>query len=168
MKTLRIFLLISIAFTLSACGATKYAPMRHTSTGIETGYLEAQLDSTTWQVSFVANPSTGMAVVNRYMLYRAGELTTDRGFDYFVVLDYSNNSKGSGLNVQPGTSLISCPDPGTSNPYPKHPRIGFVEGTHSAEVTIRMMHGVCPFHNPHAYDARMTISMMGPSIARGD
>jgi len=167
MKSLRIFPVVFTACIFAACGATKYAPVRG-SLPISTGYLEAPLDSTTWQVSFVANPETEIGVVNRYVLFRAAELTAQHGFDYFLVLDYWNNSNASSVGMEPEPSLVSCPtrSPAFPNGLPQIPQ--FVEGSRSAAMTVRMMHGRSPVNNSRAYDAHFVIASMGPSIARGD
>ena len=167
MKILHTSLLIFGILLLVGCGATKYAPMRHSYSGIEMGYLEAQLDSTTWQVSFIANPVTEIGLVNRYVLFRAAELTAQHGFDYFLVLDYWNNSKASSVNIEPKPQIVSCPDSSINTSY-SQPWVQFVEGTRSAAVTVRMMHGRSPVNNSRAYDAHFVIASMGPSIVRGD
>ena len=79
------FLGIGLLF-LASC-ATKYAPATGSFWDGHTGYSEIALDSTTWQVTFCGNNNTSDDIVNRYALYRSAELTDQRGFDYFVILN---------------------------------------------------------------------------------
>ena len=163
MRSLHTTLGISLFFALSSC-ATKYAPISDHS---PTGYAEAQLDSVTWNVGFFANYSTDTVTVNRYVLYRAAELTARHGFDYFVVLDYTRQYEPPRAELQPPPAKVSCPDPMA----PK-PSIGwdyetsFNTGNRCATVIIRMMHGVYPANDPNAYSARWMLASMGPTIAR--
>lgn len=165
MNSLQVFLLISIAFTLSAC-TTKYSSMR-TDTGM--GYWERPIDSTAWEVRFIANKGTEMQLVNRYVLYRSAELTAAHGFDYFAVLDYSNSTTGGFLGdvkVHPAVNTSPCvPQPPLAVPGPT---VSFDPGTHAAAVSIRMYHGNCPANDPHDYDAKYFLSSVGPTIARAD
>jgi hypothetical protein len=51
------------------------------------GYRDSRLDSNHWRVSFSGNSVTSRETVERYLLYRAAELTTTQGFDWFVTDD---------------------------------------------------------------------------------
>ncbi|HET6401438.1 MAG TPA: hypothetical protein VFH95_08575, partial [Candidatus Kapabacteria bacterium] len=73
MKTFRVFLFISIAFTLSAC-ATKYARRSDSIFSNRTGYSEVPIDTNAWQVKFAGNAATGPNLVDHYALYRAAQL----------------------------------------------------------------------------------------------
>jgi hypothetical protein len=87
---LRTLLLISIAFTLSSC-ASKYAPMENIFSSNQTGYFAIPVDSSTYRVVFSGNRSLELA--DRYAFYRAAELTLEKGFDYFVVLQTGADEK---------------------------------------------------------------------------
>jgi hypothetical protein len=91
----RTLLLITMAFTLSACGSVadyKYAPMRQ---GIfnTTGYDAVQVDSNTYRVIFYGLRNTSVEIADRYSFYRAAELTIEKGFDYYVVLQTGDDDK---------------------------------------------------------------------------
>ncbi len=88
---LRTLLLISIAFTLSAC-ASKYAPKDDGLFG-KAGYEAIPVDSTTYRVAFRGN-NMSLEHVDRYAFYRAAELTLEKGFDYFVVLQNGLDERG--------------------------------------------------------------------------
>jgi hypothetical protein len=161
MKSLRVFLLIPFAFTLSACGtkysATKYSPM---STHTGTGYWQRQIDSTLWEVRFIANNATEMERVNRYVLYHSAELTTGHGFDYFRVLDNSNDSSGASFSELPFYSRMNGPQPENL----KLPPDKFYAATHSAGMIVRMFQGRCPANDSNAYNAKSMLAVMGPTV----
>jgi hypothetical protein len=160
MKSLRVFLLISFAFTLSAC-ATKYSSTKYSSmsTKTGTGYWQRQIDSTMWEVRFIANNATEMELVNRYVLYHSAELTTGHGFDYFRVLNYSNDSSGASISGLPFYSRMNGLQPAI-----KLPPDEFYVGTHSAGMIVRMFHGLCPTNDSSAYNANSMLAVMGPTI----
>ena len=90
MKTYRTLLIISIAFALSACTA-RYAPMENPFSSNQTGYFAIPVDSATYRVAYSGNRSLELA--DRYAFYRAAELTEEKGFDYFVVLQTGVDEK---------------------------------------------------------------------------
>jgi hypothetical protein len=99
MKSLRNFLLItSCAVIFSECAPRPmYSPSLYFGGN---GYSEKQLDSTTYQVSFVDNLSTDEA--DRLALYRSAELTDQHGFDYFIVND---SREDGGLPPKPSACI---------------------------------------------------------------
>lgn len=72
-----LFLLASIA----GC-ATGYGP-----SGFGGGYSEVQLNARTFQVNFSGNGWTSMERAHRGALHRAAELTSERGFFGFVIVN---------------------------------------------------------------------------------
>ncbi len=91
---LRILLLISLALTLSACGANNtylYAP-KHEGIFVVRGYDAVQVDSSTYRVIYYGGTIT-LELADRYSLYRAAELTLEKGFDYFIVLQNGLDDK---------------------------------------------------------------------------
>ena len=89
---LRKLLLLSIAFTLSAC-ATNYVK---NSGGLfsGTGYQDIPIDSTTYRVVFYgSHGSTSLEQIDRYAFYRAAELTEEKGYDYFVIVQTGADEK---------------------------------------------------------------------------
>lgn len=72
---------------LSACvTATPYQPLNPADASAG-GYRDVKLDSNHWRVTFAGNTSTSRETVERYLLYRAAELTAAQGFDWFVQND---------------------------------------------------------------------------------
>ena len=73
----------ALAGGLSACEtATPYQQL-NPSDRAAGGYRDAKLDSTHWRVSFSGNSVTSRETVERYLLYRAAELTVSQGNDWF-------------------------------------------------------------------------------------
>lgn len=57
------------------------------------GYRDAKLDADHWRVSFSGNGMTSRETVERYLLYRAAELTIGQGADWFMTNDRQTDKK---------------------------------------------------------------------------
>jgi hypothetical protein len=80
---------------LAACEtATPYQPLnpRDAAAG---GYSDVRLNSDRWRVNFSGNSLTSRETVERYLLYRAAELTVTQGFDWFVTDDKQTDKQTS-------------------------------------------------------------------------
>jgi hypothetical protein len=85
---------------LAACvTATPYQPLNAKEAGAG-GYSDVRLNSDRWRVSFSGNTVTSRETVERYLLYRAAELTTTQGFDWFVTAD-KNTDRKSEVYIDP-------------------------------------------------------------------
>ena len=72
---------------LSGCTtATPYQPLGQ-NRAASGGYFEEQIESNRFRVTFSGNSMTSRDTVERYLLYRAAELTRQRGYDWFVMAD---------------------------------------------------------------------------------
>ncbi len=167
MKSLRIILLISIAFTLSAC-ATKYAQVSHSIFSEHTGYYEVPVDTNAWQVTFAGNAATDPNLVDHYALYRAAELAIDNGYDYFVVDEPDSLTSLLFGSLEKGVNFWPIRDP-TNQTFstitnPSHSRSVYTEVAYSATKTVRMYKGDTPTDNPLAYNAKSMLAVMGPTI----
>ena len=72
---------------LAACQtATPYQPLRagDASAG---GYSEVRLEQDRWRITFQGNSLTSRETVESYLLYRAAELTSAQGFDWFETVE---------------------------------------------------------------------------------
>ena len=99
-KLLAVAAAIALTGGLAACEtATPYQPLnaKEASSG---GYSDARLNSDRWRVSFSGNTVTSRETVERYLLYRAAELTTSQGFDWFVTPD-KNTDRKSEVYIDP-------------------------------------------------------------------
>jgi hypothetical protein len=81
------------ATTLMVAGCateTRYRPA--TGQGFNRqGYSERMIEPGRFLVSFAGNSVTSRDTVERYLFYRAAELTLQQGFDYFVMADRDTN-----------------------------------------------------------------------------
>ena len=76
-----------IATSASAETRTTYQPI--TQSWSHSGYSETQIDTNRLRVTFRGNTGASRESVESNLLYRAAELTLQRGFDYFVVVGHS-------------------------------------------------------------------------------
>ena len=69
------------AALLSGCATpTPYQPLG-APTGVRGGFTDQQIERNRFRVTFAGNQFTSRQRVENYLLYRAAELTTERGFD---------------------------------------------------------------------------------------
>jgi len=72
---------------LAACQtATPYGPAATTGR-YATGFSEFRIDDSHWRVTFKGNSLTSRETVEKYLLYRAAELTVQQGYDWFEASD---------------------------------------------------------------------------------
>ena len=74
------------ALLLAGCMTeTPFRPA--TGTGFyRTGYTDRQVEKDRWLVTFAGNTVTDRDTVERYLLFRAAQLTVQNGYDYFVMV----------------------------------------------------------------------------------
>lgn len=76
------------ATTLLGACATESTYRPATGRGFErSGYSDRQLEENRFQISFSGNSYTSRDTVEKYLLFRAAELTLQRGGDYFIFTD---------------------------------------------------------------------------------
>lgn len=90
-------LLILISLILFSC--TSYAPK-----GLAGGFVETQLNATTWKINVNGNGFTSNTRVDDYALLRASELTIENGYKYFLVTSSSQDVKKNKVKLSDGTS----------------------------------------------------------------
>src|SRR5579871_1785089 len=80
----RILILLGSMALLSACEtATPYQPVSAPSAHASGGYSEQQIEPDRWRVQFSGNSLTSRETVERYLLFRAAQLTLAQGGDWF-------------------------------------------------------------------------------------
>lgn len=86
---------------VAACATeTPYRPA--TGSGFyRTGYSDTQIEPNRFRVTFAGNSVTDRDTVERYLLFRAAELTVQNGFDYFVMAD-RDTDKQTRVYTTPG------------------------------------------------------------------
>ena len=168
---------------LASCmTATPYQPATG-SGSYRTGYSDEQLEQNRFRVSFAGNSLTSRETVERYLLYRAAELTLQRGYDHFILVD-RDTEKHSSTYRTPGAW---GPGPwGYWSPYWRfyRPRWGWrswdpfwddpfwrdrdwdyrTVDRYEAIAEIVMGRGPKPANNVRAFDAHEVVDRLGPSI----
>lgn len=96
------FKILAVLILLSSC-ATPYQKM-----GKRGGYSDARINDHIYRVSFQGNTRTKDEVVHRYFLRRCAELTLEKGYQYFIVINTEDKSRAS-LVVQEGTPKTRTP-----------------------------------------------------------
>jgi hypothetical protein len=152
---------LSMLGMLAGCGGgpTLYQPA---SGGY--GYSEQQIEDNRYRVTFAGNDLTPAETVQNYLLYRAAEVTLDRGYDYFTMvdrnLDRSTTYWGSGPSTYLGTGLGR-----RSGGF-----IGFGTSTarpidsYTAYADVVMFRGEKPQDDVNAYDARDVLRRLDGTI----
>lgn len=86
MTHIRSLALITALTFLSACATT--TPYQAASKpGGSDGYSQTMIENDRARVTFGGNSLTDKDTVENYLLYRAAELTKERGFDYFSLIE---------------------------------------------------------------------------------
>lgn len=169
--------------TLCVAGAGLLAAACTTTTGYGPatydqgyGFQETRIEQNRWQVTFAGNSLTDLQTVETYMLYRAAELTSQQGYDYFIMVDRKVDEDSSMRSTGFGRTPMAF--------QYYHPRFGwryyrdpfydpFYDGFDMREVNryraiseIVMGKGPKPA-DPKAYDAEDVLINLGPQIQRG-
>lgn len=170
---------IFLALTLGAC-ATSVTPYRPATPNkpFSDGFVEQQIEPDRMRVTFRGNSATPRENVESAMLYRAAELTLDRGYDWFTVVDRSTDR---------ATSVYATPaDVGFGHRdgfgmWGGHGFAGSWRGAHlhsgwgatirssdrfAATAEIQLRKGPKPADDALAFDARMVLASLGSRIRR--
>lgn len=132
---------------LTLLGACATATPYQAAIGTQKGYVDQQIESDRWQISFAGNSLTDRQTVETYLLFRAAELTDQEGYDHFRVVqretDEDRRLIGSGFGAyDPFYSNFHC----RYRFYGRHGRlVGYPRSWHARRAAI---HG---FHSPFAY-----------------
>ena len=88
------------ATLLAACEtATPYQPLGARGSQGSGGYFDHQIEANRWQVGFKGNELTSRQTVERYLLYRAADLTVSQGYDWFEAVERHTDKKTEGYGV---------------------------------------------------------------------
>jgi len=175
---------------LSACEtATPYQPLGAPGTQASGGYSEYQIEPNRWNVSFSGNDLTARQTVEKYLLYRAAELTLAQGFDWFTTTERNTERKsdtyGYGDPFFAGAGYFG-PSYGIYGRrfgwrygyggFGSGFGYGFGYGPgafdtqeidrYRAQAEIVMGHGPKPGNDPRAFNARAVVDHLGPTIQR--
>ena len=178
------------ASTLMVAGCateTTYRPA--TGQGFNrTGYSDRQVEPNRFLISFAGNSVTSRDTVERYLLFRAAELTLQNGYDYFVMANrdtdlqsrtYSTPGLGGGFGYG-GFGGYWGPswryygrgfgwrswDPwygGGFGPWGNDFDIRTID-RYEATAEIVMRKGPIPKDNLRAFNARAVVDSIGPTV----
>jgi hypothetical protein len=171
----------ALAGGLSACEtATPYQQL-NPNNAYAGGYRDVRLDATHWRVSFSGNSMTSRDTVERYLLYRAAELTATQGFDWFEELHQATDRQ-TDVYVDPYYSSWSY---GYGwQPYWRFRRFyggwatwgpgwgydpwgpAYVSTFNRYEASAEIVMGRGPKPDAKALDAREVMANLGPGIVR--
>lgn len=153
-----------------ATGSSQYSP----------GYSDQQIEGDRYRVSFAGNTLTSRETVERYLLYRAAQLTLEKGYDHFVLVTRDTEHQTDTYvdrNFGPGPYGYWSPywsfyrprfgwsywDPFYDDPFWGRDFDVRTVQRYQASAEIVMGHGPKP-ENVRAFDARSVIESLGPSI----
>lgn len=95
MKTLRTAAIVGGMLVLSGLTAcvtpTPYQPVG-TVDAPRDGYAEAKIEDNRYRLKFSGNTATPRDTVETYLLYRAAELTLEKGYDTFIVVSRNTDA----------------------------------------------------------------------------
>jgi len=149
------------------------------------GYSEIRVEPNRWRVMFAGNSVTSRETVESYLLFRAAELTTQQGYDWFAMVDRRTENKGY-TYIEPNPAYDPWYGPyGYWRPYWRYYGHGYGWHTwdpfwggpfwadsvdvhtvdkYEAAAEIFMGKGPKPADNPNAFDARQVIANLQPHI----
>ena len=173
----RLFAVLGAAATLAACaaGPTPY----QSAVSSNYGYSEQAIEGDRYLVSFNGNSLTDRETVETFLLYRAAELTLERGYDHFVIV--RRDTESDRRYVGRGSAFASDYSRFGFHYRYFHPRYGWY-GWHDpfwddvnvreieryeAQAEIVLGRGPAP-DDPSAFEAREVTANLGPRVVRPD
>jgi len=156
-------LLLAVAL-LSGC-ATAYGPR-----GLSGGYTESKIDDSTYRVVFNGNGQTSRNRVWYYWIYRCAELTTQNGYEFFVLTKTPLKVPALPQAGAPMTRLVDTPaDVSLSQLAMRSvPTYVYVPGTtvatYSGSGFVKMLHSPAGYDGLLVLRASTILEMIGPYI----
>jgi hypothetical protein len=176
---------------LTACAtATPYQP-RSPGAQASGGFSDLRLEQDRYRVSFAGNSLTSRETVERYLLYRAAELTSQQGYDWFETADRRTDRTarttvetdpfmrpGFGYGAGYGSWRPSWRyygpryggwrawDPYWGDPFFTNRAEVRTVQKFEATAEIVLHKGPKPAGDPRAYDAREIMTSLGQDIQR--
>lgn len=178
---------VALAALLTACAtATPYQP-NIAGQKAQGGFSDRRLESDRYQVNFAGNSMTSRETVERYLLYRAAEVTVQAGYDWFETADRRTDRQARAVidnyGYGPGWGGYGY---GYPYGYWRPAWRGYYGGywgpwgdpfwggstevrtieKFQASAEILLHKGPKPAGDPRAYDAREIMTNLGPTIQR--
>jgi len=155
------------------------------------GFSETRLENDRFQVNFAGNSVTSRETVERYLLYRAAEVTVQTGYDWFETADRRTDRTARAVvdNYGPGWGGYGYGYGGYPYGYWRPAWRGYYGGAYGAwgpwgdpfwgrtseirtiekfqaSAEILLHKGPKPAGDPRAYDAREILANLAPTIQR--
>lgn len=147
---MKVGILIALGLLVGGCANTaRYQP----SDGYYGGYTDQKISDSSFKINFSGN-NTDLLTIQTYWLYRASELTLEKGFDGFEILDPAPTDKPAG-----NTSYrVRCPD--LNLVCSQHHRTPWMD----AFATIRLIKGTIKAVPFRVFDARALKISLDPIV----
>lgn len=163
--------LIAAALVLALAACTTPTPTLYQAQTGKFGYTTEELKNGDWQVQFTANQLTPRDTIEDYALYRAAELTKQRGFDKFAVMDrnydthiertYAYTTRPPGFYSEDQRLM------GTTTYFDPFESTRMVTSEwRTAKLVIRPFRGAVPAGAHRVYSAADEIARIGPTLKR--
>lgn len=153
---------LAAAALLTGC-ATPYQP-----NGFGGGYSDRKIDDNTYYVAYAGNGYTSRVQVFRAWIYRCAEMTTQNGYDYFVVLGpgerRSEAHEADSKAADAGDAYRQVK--GAYVPVPIFVPSGRVT-TYRVHATIRMYKGPTDTSQPAAFTAKEVLADLQAQVRDG-
>lgn len=176
---------ITLALAVALAGCTTATPYQPLQGGRQAsgGYADEQIEANRFRVTFSGNSMTSRETVERYLLYRAAELTRQRGFDWFVMADRDTEKRSRTVVDRPfsaGAYGYWGPawryygrgygwrhwDPFWGDPFWDRTVDVRTIDRYEAMAEIVMGRGPKPADNLRAFSAAEVLANLGPNIIR--
>ncbi len=175
----------ALAGSAALAGCMTATPYQPATASSRLGFSDEQIESNRFRVSFAGNSLTSRETVERYLLYRAAELTVQRGFDHFVLVTRDTETKTDtyrtpGAFYGPGPWGYWSPswrfyrgprwgwrsyDPFWDDPFWRDRDWDYrTVRQYEAMAEIVTGRGPKPSTNVRAFDAREVLDRLGPQI----
>ena len=176
----RLILAVAACLAITACATpTPYQPYRPGAV-VSGGFSEVRIGRDRIRVTFAGNSLTSRETVERYLLYRAAELTVENGYDWFAMADRRTDRESRTIvrrdpfgydYWQPTWAYLGNGRWILWNPRGPDPfwadRLDYQRiDRYEASAEIFMGRGEKPANDPTAFDAREVIANLGPTIVR--
>lgn len=129
------------------------------------GYSDVPLDDNAYRVTYVGAKGTSLSDIDLYALYRCAELTVEKGYDYFVIVDRVDDANVS-TEVSSNTGTTATMGPKGVQMVPTSTTTVSSRTQHTAVRMIRVFHGTKPADNPMAFDARQLLRNLDTEIEK--
>lgn len=176
----RLILGLAAALAIAGCATpTPYQPYQ--PSGVSTGgFSEVRISRDRFRITFSGNSLTTRETVERYLLYRAAELTVAEGYDWFALADRrTDRDSRTIVRRDPfgydywrpqwayvGNGRWIMWDPWGPGPFWMDQMTVDRIDRYEATAEIFMGRGAKPENDPTAFEAREVIANLSPTIVR--